>query len=280
MIHSYGSHELQKIKVFKQVPTTKRTIVFIHGGGWRDPVNTYDDFKPIMSEFGEINLISINYRLSPKVQDYDKLPVSEKFYHPFHLIDVANALSFIVDQLKLDIILIVGHSVGAALTLQLTNFKQIVESGLKHIENEVSYTNSLKQGELDNIVTQLLKIVVSKLFFVDGIYDVEQLLNEYGSENLPFISCAFKNPQHYQEAFITSNDSIEKPIGLINETTGFSIIHSLEDELLSTNQSKLLKEYFDNHGIKSELLTGNWGKHEEVYTRRELAQIIIKQLNL
>lgn len=265
----YGPHQLQTIKVFKRVNTTKETIVFIHGGGWRDPVNTYDDFKPLMSKFHmPINLLSINYRLSPKVNNPEELPEAQRYDHPLHLIDVLCALSYI-QGMGLKITLVVGHSVGSTLCLQLLNYDRVLDYGFKF---------TLISSEVKTILEtlDLSHINFKSIFLLDGIYDIQELIQEYGDEYKTFVKCAFKNDRHFIEASALSNNKIGLPEKFINSQTCIYIIHSLQDELVSLKQSQLLDTFLKAHNILHKFLTGDWGLHEEIYTRKEIAQIIIE----
>ncbi|CAM1508417.1 Fc.00g052650.m01.CDS01 [Cosmosporella sp. VM-42] len=133
----YGEHSLQKLGIWQFTdspdPTSGRWIIFIHGGGWRDPRNTSDDFWPSIkhllssgrdkSDFR--GFISIDYRLSPHPQfpqNLDKTPGPElrNARHPDHIQDIFLALKFLQDEFQLsnDYVL-VGHSAGATLAFQV-----------------------------------------------------------------------------------------------------------------------------------------------------------------
>lgn len=264
---SYGSHELQKIRLF-QASKSKDAILFIHGGGWRDPLNTFDDFQPLMKHFSsrDINVLSANYRLSPKISS-EEMKTVPPFHHPLHFFDILKAISFLQKQ-DYNIILIIGHSVGASFGLQLLNFDEVIQFGMKHI----SQPNI--SSELNEIKQQLLSVKLRSLFLVDGIFNVESLLQEYGDDYRSFVSSAFKSDEHFKDAFQLSNPDYSVPHQMIDKHTKIYIVHSTDDELLSTKQSMELKEYFSKCSINCELILEPWGKHEEVYTRKELAVFI------
>lgn len=142
----------------KERKKQKNVIVFIHGGAWRDPMNTCNDTDTIVEHLNTItssattttsspkdskspgqghrqgnndnaamtqnrfdNFYSIDYRLAPQ----------HRF--PEHLLDVVSGLlkiSQLVElQLQTDLEVkysIVGHSVGATLILQLLDLKNIL----------------------------------------------------------------------------------------------------------------------------------------------------------
>jgi kynurenine formamidase len=252
-LYSYGSHPLQTIKVYHHNASNKKTIVFIHGGAWRDPANTFDDFDTMTSYIKgkqDINMIGINYRLSPEIK------------HPYHLIDVVDALNYILDHFDSGEILLVGHSVGATLVLQLLNYKALVEIGFRY-------------DKKNDVKVDLSRINVSSIFLLDGIYDNVELVKEYGSGYEEFVANAFVSKEQYAEATQLSSKILtwDTPFELL--PSKFIITQSLQDELLSMKQTELLVDYFKHRRTEYQLFTGNWGLHEEMYRREEVADLII-----
>ena len=195
-------------------------------------------------------MIGINYRLSPEIK------------HPYHLIDVVDALNYMLDRFDCGAILLVGHSVGATLVLQLLNYKALVEIGFGHDKkNEV---------EVD-----LSRINVSSIFLLDGIYDNVELVNEYGSAYEGFVVNAFDTKEQYAEATQLSSKILTSDTPFEILPAKFIITQSLQDELLSMKQTELLVKYFKNRKTEYQLLTGNWGLHEEMYGKEEVAEIIM-----
>lgn len=244
---SYGDHALQKIKLFKYDPKNTESIVFIHGGAWRDPNNTYMDFEQLVKELHHTpntNLVGINYRLSPE------------YKHPTHLVDVVNAIDKFQDLAGSTKLTFVGHSVGATLLLQLLNYKDIIRLGLSETAD-----TSLPELKLD----------VNALVFVDGIFDISDLIDEYGAPYKLFVDCAFDTEKHYTEA---SQVTWSLPGRDFEFEFRGVIVQSTEDELLSARQSSHFAEYLRSRNVPLEQFLGPWGKHEEVYRRRELADII------
>lgn len=246
-IITYGEHPLQTIKYFYFSESNTRTIVLIHGGAWRDPNNTYDDFLPLCQHLTHTkkdcyNLVGINYRLSPDIK------------HPAHLLDVITALLWIQKHTPSQFILLVGHSVGATLILQLLNYKQIL--GQTHSSIPVDPT-----------------FCVDTVYFVDGIYDIPQLIEEYGDGYKEFVLCAFSIEENYINA---TQLSMADPPKLAHIPRKVVICQSKQDELLSENQTNLFIRYLTKYGINFVYLHENWGLHEEVYRRKELADLILK----
>lgn len=246
-IEAYGDHPLQTVKFFHFSPSNTRTIIFIHGGAWRDPNNTYDDFLPLCQfltrkKAEDFNLIGLNYRLSPDVK------------HPAHLLDVICALLWIQKHAPTKSLLLVGHSVGATLILQLLSYRQVL-------------------GESHSSILGDPLFGVDKVYFVDGIYDIPQLIEEYGVDYKNFVMCAFSGENQYKNA---TQLSMQKSKKLAHIPSKIVICHSKEDELLSKRQTELLTAYLTEHNLDFLLYYENWGLHEEVYRREELADLILE----
>lgn len=273
----YGSDSLQSVKIFSYKKERAKSLVFVHGGAWRDPSNTFDDFdvwaKSTSKMKADYNLFGINYRLSPEYE------------HPVHLWDFASALSFLMREYNVNEIVLVGHSVGATLCLQLLNFKQIIEgSRSAHLSDNELANRFATLEQISSMEAYLQKLSLKRIVLLDGIYHIPKLIEEYGPSYKSFVDAAFSSDLSYTEALQTSSSTIsimnspfycylsrfnDKDSPLIN------IYQSLQDELLSPLQLNLLAEYFDSNGVKYSLNTGDWGKHEEVYKNIELLNLII-----
>lgn len=252
-IITYGDHPLQEIKLFRFSESNLKTLVFIHGGAWRDPDNTYDDFQEVVQKIGDIgtNVIAINYRLSPEVK------------HPHHLQDVVTALSTLSSELKVTKVLVVGHSVGATLMLQLLNYKHIIAEGLKELGDK---TAQLSLPETLQFET---------LLFVDGIYNVAELVEEY-PDYIGFVREAFTSKSMYTTA--TQLSSQTAPELKHFEKAQFVVVQSQQDELLTLNQTLLFQKYLVFHKVPFTFYSGAYGLHEEVYRSQELADIVLDHI--
>lgn len=248
-IIKYGDHPLQEIKLFRFSESNSKTLVFIHGGAWRDPDNTYDDFQEVVQKIGDIgmNLIGINYRLSPEIK------------HPYHLQDVVRALSTLSTDLKVTKVLVVGHSVGATLMLQLLNYKHIIAEAL----------NELSDEPVQLSLPETLKF--ESLLFVDGIYNIAELVEEY-PDYIGFVSEAFTSKSMYTAA--TQLSSQISPELKHFEKARFVVVQSQQDELLTLNQTVMFQKYLVSQKIPFTLYSGAYGLHEEVYRSQQLADII------
>lgn len=243
---AYGEHSLQKVKLFHYSPTNAFSLIFVHGGAWRDPANTYDDFQSLSSMLlrtengSKYNIIGVNYRLSPEVK------------HPLHLLDLVEALNTLHKDYGVNECLLLGHSVGATLLMQLANATKI-----------------LLLGGIEKNMDPLVK--VKGMIFVDGIYDMVYLIEEYGKPYEEFVLEAFANANSYANGSQLSWNSNEKfGIGEAKVV----VIHSMEDELLTLRQTTRFAKFLDDQNVPYKLHTGNWGTHEEVYRRKELAELV------
>lgn len=269
IVESYGPHEQQKLKLFNVSDTSRDTIVFIHGGGWRDPSNSFDDFEPIIKQLvdSNLNIASINYRLSPHVETQEEIDLHPTLRHPMHLIDVLLAMKYLTEK-GYNIILLAGHSVGASLCLQLLSFPEIIANGLRYVDNTDFGV------DITTLEEKLSIIKLHSIFYIDGIYDVVELLKEYGDAYRSFVRCAFNSDDHFRSAFQLSDPTIRSPYKFNSSQVKSYIVHSTSDELLSLRQPKLFEQYLQRNSLQFEVIYEDWGKHEEVYTGKELGEFI------
>ncbi|OBA20385.1 alpha/beta-hydrolase [Metschnikowia bicuspidata var. bicuspidata NRRL YB-4993] len=257
---SYGPHALQKLKVFHHSPLNNHTLLLVHGGAWNDPLNTYDDFQDLVGFLqaagagGLVNIVGINYRLTPEV------------CHPQHLHDVLGGISKLVHELGVRRLLVAGHSVGATLALQLLNYRQIMADGVRELQ---------KAGRAVEPVAPVAEFTLDTLFFIDGIYDIAGLVSEYGAPYAAFVDRAFVSERQYRGAVQPSWRSpgafelcFEKAV----------VVQSTQDELLSLRQTKGFLAFLRGVGVDCEYHQEAWGRHEEVYRRRELAAVMVAAL--
>ncbi|KAG7662153.1 BNA7 [[Candida] subhashii] len=263
---SYGSHSLQTIKIFHYEESNETTFLYIHGGAWRDPNNTFDDFEEIAKEHVQlsnlsINIIGINYRLSPEIK------------HPFHLLDVLEAIRYLYKTLGIKKASILGHSVGATLMLQLLHYQEIVGLGFEN-SSQVS-PNQYLQELFDDIERNF---TIDNLVFLDGIYDTIELLNEY-PEYSSFVYEAFQSEEAVIDSTQPSSTRIpkESPFRLVDKKTKFRVVHSLQDELLTTKQTQLVIKYLCDRNQPVKVIFDNFGQHEQVY-RHHMARTLYLQL--
>ncbi|KOS19621.1 Kynurenine formamidase [Escovopsis weberi] len=136
----YGDHALQRIGIWQHPQAELSSdpscpwIVFIHGGGWRDPRNSLYDFVPSIKHVLSSTttstppppirgFASIDYRLSPHPlfpQDPAATPPAElrAAKHPDHLDDVRSAIALLASRYRVGTYILIGHSAGATLAYQ------------------------------------------------------------------------------------------------------------------------------------------------------------------
>ncbi|KAK9368650.1 Alpha/Beta hydrolase protein [Lipomyces kononenkoae] len=238
-------HPQQSVTIFPpSTPTPVPWVVYIHGGAWRDPSQTKDMGVPILRQslptaWGGMTL---DYRLSPAVR------------HPTHLDDVLAALKFLVTEHGefISHIMIIGHSAGACLALQV----------LATLIGE-------RKANGDGIFMSLrdrIKVVVG----IEGIYDLVKLGIEYPSYK-GFISEAFGDDEELwgeasPSSFQWSRDSAFKSRIVLVQSTG--------DQLLSTNQTNLMNSILDDGGWKPVLKLINGGSHDATVESKALFDIL------
>ncbi|ANB12590.1 arylformamidase [Sugiyamaella lignohabitans] len=258
----YGAHERQVIGIWRNsdLNVTGRWVVFIHGGAWRDPRNTYEDGEHLANGLldGQISrsmdgVASIDYRLSPDVK------------HPSHIEDILLALKFITASFEVSEYILVGHSAGAFLSFQvLTQWPAL--------------NNTAK---------------ISVTIGVEGIYNLPYMIEEHSSYE-GFVSEAFGNdPDDWEKASPigtsfrwqrSKQDLVETAeVSLVTYDGTIVLVHSPEDELLGIDfQPKFAKKHL-------QLVTGNEvtvceelarGSHDAVYVSDLLVTIVKKYIGL
>jgi acetyl esterase/lipase len=107
-------------------------IIYIHGGAWRDPLETSVDLMPTLKSLSPalfesrqtpVAFASISYSLStyPQHSTHPSAPhdYSRNARHPRHIIDVLTAISFLQQKVRFGSnYILVGHSCGATLAFQ------------------------------------------------------------------------------------------------------------------------------------------------------------------
>lgn len=251
-VASYGPDPLQTLRVYRYEPTHHLSMILIHGGAWRDPSNSYDDFEQLVGKLPGVNVFGLNYRLSPAVK------------HPEHLADIVQAIEFLVSEYRILSVGLVGHSVGATMALQLLNSGHILNR-----ETQKGQRNSMRS--LSEPLRSPLPIDIEVLVFLDGIYDVQDLVEEYPSY-LSFVKEAFACKQDYISASPLS--SVMPPFEFELDRCSVLVVQSTEDELLSSRQTKLMVNYLRQHSIDFQEYLAPFGAHEQVYRSDKVALLI------
>ncbi|KAM0507023.1 hypothetical protein ACHAP8_000648 [Fusarium lateritium] len=175
--HQYGDHSRQKLGVWRFSNRSDQKsgywVVFIHGGGWRDPRNNENDFTEsikrtvisgAVATLDVAGFISIDYRLSPHPEFPQEAATAK---HPDHLEDIWSALNYAQEKYGLsENYILVGHSAGATLAMQLLMSDEILPSHPK--------------GSLP-----------AAIIGVSGIYDLVGLNERFNGGYAGFIGSAF-----------------------------------------------------------------------------------------
>lgn len=258
-VAKYGSHDLHNIGFYSKESFSKSFVIFIHGGAWRDPRNTHRDADTLMAGIvsSSVTGASIDYRLSPEV------------VHPAHVQDVASALDYISKNYQVDKVVLVGHSAGATIALQL--FMRL---------SEWSEHTQL-------VLSKVISVVAS-----EGIYDIGALMNDDPSYE-GFVKEAFGQNSTYENWDAASPasglygwESRRANVCLLHpeyaevEFNGrLVVVHSPEDELLNINiQPKIAEQRMGGKSIEIVMKEAR-GRHDEVYTSRELIEIVREEIS-
>ncbi|KAL9940423.1 hypothetical protein V8E36_001128 [Tilletia maclaganii] len=246
-------------------PTAKapRLLIFIHGGAWRS--GNSKELHPLAlnlatsassTEAGSPHAVAlINYRLSPPTpQTSHTTPV----FHPAHINDIHAALRYILlhrphqfpGEYDIRDVILGGHSVGAWLVASVMLDPPSPPSPSSGTMTQIPTHEALHPPTLrSHIHTYLL---------LDGIYDLDALLEEYPSYS-SFVSQAFERPNgegpverprdRYRVANVTSwpfaqhYRSPNPPEKEGEDIPRIRIAHSRDDELLSLAQPELVRKY-------------------------------------
>ncbi|EFY90534.1 hypothetical protein MAC_03528 [Metarhizium acridum CQMa 102] len=113
-------------------PDTTLWIIYVHGGAWRDPLETADDLAPALkslspalfaSRAAPVAFASVSYSLSayPQHSTHPSTPSdpSRNATHPRHILDVLAAVSYLQSTAGFGSnYILAGHSCGATLAFQ------------------------------------------------------------------------------------------------------------------------------------------------------------------
>ncbi|KAH7152423.1 Alpha/Beta hydrolase protein [Dactylonectria estremocensis] len=191
--HQYGQHDLQKLRVWRFANRDEQWpgywIIYIHGGAWRDPRRTADDFHASIGHITASNgdskikgFISLDYRLSPH-PDFPQDPnctessALRDAKHPEHIQDICLGLEFAQKKYQFsDNYILIGHSAGATLAYQLLMGESVLS---ERSQPEVS-----------------LPVVI---IGISGIYDLVQINARHDGQYAGFIGAAF-DKAHWKSA--------------------------------------------------------------------------------
>lgn len=267
----YGEHERQKVAIYSDPHTSaSRWIVFIHGGAWRDPRNTFADCEALFTRLkqhgspalGTLGLASIEYRLSPEVR------------HPAHICDVKCALAYLGKHHGAREVILIGHSAGTFLALQTLNFAR-ASGGYEQLATP-DPSLSLPQCNM--------------VMCVEGIYDLPELTGQYPGYT-DFVETAFGPDKHTWETASPLRYLDDGPHSDTSQVPGSNVfqgtivmVHSPQDELLDARQhefaQKMLSQYnMHRSGASVQVQTVQVpGKHDDVYRTKEFAAVVAEHV--
>lgn len=206
-------------------------LIFVHGGAWRDPAITAASFAAtcdrLLADSATLDhlagLASVDYRLSPYPSHAgdpsNPQDPARNATHPDHVNDLLAAVLHLQETYCFgERYLLVGHSAGATMALQLT---------MKRYWGR-QYESTLA-AEL-NVVPPLAVVGV------EGIYDLPRLLDDYG--HVPgyreFVTNAFgDDPRDWAAASPTSGSFDDG----WSEGRIVAMLHSIDDELVGPEQA-------------------------------------------
>ncbi|CAI4057611.1 hypothetical protein SUVZ_02G5360 [Saccharomyces uvarum] len=244
-----------KTLTFQEVSeSTRETVIYIHGGAWNDPDNTPNDFNQLANVIKSMDVepaicqYSIEYRLSPEI------------INPMNLYDVVANITRLVEEKGLTNLNMVGHSVGATFIWQML-------SVLKDTREE-----------MNEVQLQTLKLLqaVKRVFLLDGIYSLKELLEEYPQYN-SFTKLAFpEGIQLYEEEPLRVMSYVSEALSHLD--IDMHMVHSYRDELLSLRQTNSLISCLQNHQAKFKLYLDDLGSHNDVYKSDKVAKYIFDNI--
>lgn len=240
----------------------RANLVMIHGGAWRDPNNTcadFDQFAEYFDEFcnnagGEVVVYSVDYELSSE----------QRGRFPDVIVEVLRAL----DTVRRDAgdaadFCVCGHSVGCTFITQLFEHARILEAA--------DAPPALRAAAAELQLPRITRAV-----FLDGIYDIAALLQEYPSYAF-FVRDEFGTEQRAVELCNSVGRPGCPPVYATLERV--LVVHSRGDELLSLRQPDTFVRWLDAAGVASgrvEKVYADFGLHNHVYVNKTVAELVYK----
>ncbi|KAF3061325.1 Kynurenine formamidase [Daldinia childiae] len=272
--HQYGSiNELQRLGVWELDPVNinKYWIIYIHGGCWRDPRIDHKTFansincilahpSPTSAQSSIAGFASLDYRLSPHPdfpQDLSTTPESQlrNATHPAHVNDVYSGLAFLQRRYGFGSrYVLVGHSAGACLALQLLGGLAGIDNGLEVV---------------------LPEVVVP----FEGIYDFSGLNNRKGGTYAEYFSGAFGDDPLGWDAVAPLNVP-ESFRGRWADGKLVLLGWSKDDELIDEPEVDAMAARLQRDGVRVVVWKDLSGRHDEIWEQGEqVAKMVLWALD-
>ncbi|TGO34342.1 hypothetical protein BHYA_0201g00050 [Botrytis hyacinthi] len=284
-------HDLQTLSIFSRhskddtsltgavgepfTTPSKIWVIYIHGGAWRDPLITSSSFIPTINslvassvESKIASFASINYRLSSHPsfpQDSSSVPRHEyrNAKHPDHLEDICSALSYLQSKHSIeDQYLLLGHSCGATLSMQISMGKEYLHScGIP--DEQLNF--------------KLPRYILG----VAGIYDLRLLRETHPHPAYnEFLTQAFGSDEKLWDEVSPAKFSNFEEFGKSGKILAFAT--SPDDELVDEIQIDVMVE--NVHGMTGGVMVKNLknclkGTHNKIWETGNLANAIVEVLN-
>lgn len=236
-LHSYRIWQSPQSSPNDSFDSSKIWIIFVHGGAWRDPLQTCADIEPttthLLPHASIAGIISLNYRLSPydshPTEPSDPSDADRNVTHPTHLHDIASGIKYVIDKHAVKRWIGVGHSCGATLLSQYASLEKD-NSKRQHLEPE-------------------------SLILTAGIYSLPLFLTNHSVPRCPanvaqiyadIVSSAFGDDKATYQAV--------SPVALKYDTQTWEkgklivLAHSYEDELVERQQRDVMCVALDRQG--------------------------------
>jgi pimeloyl-ACP methyl ester carboxylesterase len=235
-------------------------IVFIHGGGWRDPRQTHKDFDPALNILlsGDLKynstldrilgFASIDYGLSKHPSDPNDPGPALK--HPQHVQDVCDALKWLANTHGVgrldstgDQYILIGHSAGATMAYQIA------------------------MGIIQAEVKMPLAVVG-----IAGIYDILCFVDDplHPDRYEPYKQMIVDAFGEDEKVWKSASPALREDL-LIHKTSWDTkiawLFHSDADELVEPDQSKRMLTLFEKFMLPTEYVVISGEKHEEAYRK-------------
>ena len=244
-----------KTLTFQEISqNTREAVIYIHGGAWNDPENTPNDFNQLANTIKSMDTestvcqYSIEYRLSPEITN------------PRNLYDAVSNITRLVKEKGLTNINMVGHSVGATFIWQIL-------AALKDPQEKMNEAQLQMLGLLQ---------IVKRVFLLDGIYSLKELLIEYPEYDC-FTRLAFPDGiQMYEEEPSRVMPYVKKALSRFS--IDMHLVHSYSDELLTLRQTNCLISCLQDYQLSFKLYLDDLGLHNDVYKNGKVAKYIFDSI--